>query len=79
MVMREITTMIQIPNCKFSIGTTITEKTSDDKMQYLIYDITYSIATGDWYYRYSYWQDGYEHYCKYPIRCVENLFEAVAK
>ena len=38
--------MIQIPNCKFSIGTVITEKTSDDKLKYMIYDITYSIATG---------------------------------
>ena len=71
--------MIQIPKCKFSIGTVITEKTSDDKLKYLIYDITYSTATGEWYYRYSYWMDGYEHYCKYPIKCVENLFEATER
>lgn len=70
---------IQIPKFKFAIGNYVKEKNQTSSIEYLIYDITYSIATGEWYYRYSYWQDGYEHYCKYPVRCVENLFEAVAK
>jgi hypothetical protein len=71
--------MIQIPKCKFAIGSIIMEKDPNDRMEYLIYDISYSLATGEWYYRYSYWRDGYEHYCKSPIKCVENLFEVVAK
>lgn len=69
--------MIQIPKCKFAIGNYMREKDTNNSIKYLIYDITYSIATGQWYYRYSYWQDGYEHYCKYPVRCVENLFEVI--
>lgn len=71
--------MIQIPKFKFAIGNYVKEKNQSNSIEYLIYDITYSIATGDWYYRYSYWQDGYEHYCKYPVKCVENLFEVVVK
>ena len=70
--------MIEIPAFKFNIGSKITEKDpSNGKMEYVIYDISYSIATGEWYYRYSYWEDGYEHYCKYPTKCAENLFKAV--
>lgn len=71
--------MIQIPNCKFSIGSVITEKNSSIKIEYVIYDISYSVATGEWYYKYNYWMDGYEHYCKSPIKCVENLFKAAVK
>lgn len=70
--------MIQIPNCKFLIGTIIKEKDPNNEMEYVIYDISYSLATGKWYYRYRYWDGGYEHYCKSPIKCVENLFEVVA-
>lgn len=70
--------MIQIPKFKFSIGNHITEKNPNGRIEYLIYDITYSIATGDWYYRYSYWMGGYEHYCKSSIEYVETNFE-VAK
>lgn len=69
--------MIQIPKFKFAIGSYVKEKDPNNSIKYLIYDITYSIATGEWYYRYSYWQDGYEHYCKYPVKCVENLFEVI--
>lgn len=74
-----MTNMIQIPNFRFPIGSIITEKEPEGRTEYIIYDVSYSIATGDWYYRYSYWMGGYEHYCKCPIKCVENLFRAIER
>ena len=67
--------MIKIPEFKFKIGSTIMEKDPNDKMEYVIYDISYSLATGEWYYRYKYWEGGYEHYCKSSIEYVEINFE----
>ena len=69
--------MLQIPNFKFSIGSNIREKHSTDHFIYLVYDITYSVGTHEWYYNYSYWDGGYEHYCKSPVKCVDNMFEVV--
>ena len=68
---------IEIPEFKFKIGDKITELNPNDKMDYMIYDISYSLLTGEWYYRYKYWEGGYEHYCKSSIECVETNFEAV--
>ena len=69
--------MIQIPKLKFSIGNTITEKEINERMYYVIYDISYSLADKKWYYRYKYWEGGYEHYCKSLIEYVEANFEVV--
>lgn len=67
-------TMIQIPSFDFEIGDHITEKNPDGAMDYVIYDISYSLADKVWSYRYKYWDGGYEHYCKSPKDFVEKAF-----
>lgn len=66
--------MIEIPTFKFNIGDTITEKNPDGRMDYIIYDISYSTKDKTWYYRYSYWFGGYEHYCKSSKNFIEEEF-----
>lgn len=69
---------IQIPLFKFNVGDHITEKNSDNNnMDYIVYDISYSIVDKRWYYRYKYWEGGYEHYCKSSVEYAETIFEAV--
>ena len=70
---------IKVPETKFKIGDKITEIDPDGRMDYVVYDISYSVATNDWYYRYSYWEGGYEHYCKLDISWVDEHYQEVGK
>lgn len=65
---------MQLPEFQFKIAS----KLKDQKGQtYIINDITYSVLEDCWYYRYSYWQDGYEHYCYARTDFVESRYEVV--
>lgn len=65
--------MIEIPEFKFSIGDTI--RCNGDK--YSIYNIIYDMRERCWMYKYSYWDGGYEHFCKAKIEYIEKEFEIV--
>ena len=65
---------VNIPIFNFNIGDHITEKNPDGAMDYIIYDISYSLADRVWAYRYKYWEGGYEHYCKSSVEFVESNF-----
>lgn len=65
--------MINMPKFKFNIN----DKIKDKYGMYKVYDISYSLANGKWYYKTSYWEHGYEHYCESEIEYVDNNFEVV--
>lgn len=62
---------IEIPQFRFMIG----EKIVIDNNIYTIYNIVYDMKENCWMYKYSYWDGGYEHYCKSPITYIESRFE----
>ena len=64
---------IEIPNFKFKIDDSIRHTSGC----YVVYDISYSVLSNEWYYRYKYWEGGYEHYCKLDIKFVEENFVKV--
>lgn len=66
--------MIQIPQFDFEIGDHIIERNPNCTINYVIYDISYSLADKVWSYRYKYWEGGYEHYCKSTTDFVERNF-----
>ena len=68
---------IYMPELKFEIGYKITEIDERDRVEYTIYDISYSYSSDEWYYEYSYWKNGFEHYCKSPISYADSIFERI--
>lgn len=55
----------------FKITDTIQPKDTVDNVMYIITDIIYSTKLDTWFYRYSYWEDGYEHFCENTQKWVE--------
>ena len=69
--------MISIKDTKFEIGSKIIMNEDKDKVNplvFTIYDKYFRALTGEWYYKYSYWEDNYEHFYEGTSDFVESLF-----